>query len=191
MSALAVRIGELMSLRRTSIDIDPAEWYSPIGVRSFAQGLIRYPSCSGAELSKMRYFELPPNSLVVSNIKAWEGAVALATSGDVGLVASNRFLTYVPTVPDLNLRYVWHYLASDAGTRALAQASPDSADRNRTLSIKAFENLTLPLVPLSEQVSVVARLDGYSEIARLLERQRQIAAALPQAARNEVFSKLI
>ncbi len=160
MNVRYVRVGDVLRLERRLLDIDPAAYYSAIGVRSFAKGLIRYPSCTGAELSKMRYYELPPSCLVVSNIKAWEGAVAQASGEDVGLVVSNRFLTYVPAVPEVSTRYVWHYLCSDPGTAALSKASPGSADRNRTLSIKAFEALVIPIPPAADQEAIAVELDS-------------------------------
>jgi len=173
-----VRVGELLQLRRDLVRIDPAETYAPIGVRSFANGLIRYPSCTGAELSKMRYFKLPPDSLVFSNIKAWEGAVALTSGDDNARVVSNRFLTYTPRTKDVCLRYIWHYFASDLGTRQLAQASPGSADRNRTLGIKAFDELLIPLPDPNQQRAIASRLDAYHSVTT--------SVALGKSSRIEV-----
>lgn len=168
--------------------IDPAETYAPIGVRSFANGLIRYPSCTGAELSKMRYFKLPPDSLVFSNIKAWEGAVALTSGDDNERVVSNRFLTYTPRPKDVCLRYIWHYFASDLGTRQLAQASPGSADRNRTLGITAFENLIIPLPELGEQRAIASRLDRLSDTLRNANTRSAANIVRVGALRKKVVS---
>ena len=182
-----VRVGELLQLRRELLHIDPAATYAPIGVRSFANGLIRYPSCTGAELSKMRYFKLPPHSLVVSNIKAWEGAVALTSGDDNERVVSNRFLTYTPRPKDVCLRYIWHYFASDLGTRQLAQASPGSADRNRTLGINAFEDLVIPLPELHEQRAVSARLDELSSSVSRLRTVDDGRNQLPKSLRERMI----
>ena len=187
MKVLQVRVGDLLQLRRELLHVDPGASYTPIGVRSFANGLIRYPSCTGAELSKMRYFKLPPGSLVVSNIKAWEGAVALASVDDGERVVSNRFLTYTPRTKDVCLRYIWHYFASDPGTRHLAQASPGSADRNRTLGIKAFEDLVIPLPDLDEQRATACWLDTLFDGASEVRRADAQAASGEDSIRRQIF----
>nr|WP_255407370.1 restriction endonuclease subunit S [Blastococcus haudaquaticus] len=179
-------MGDALRLERRPVQVDPTAQYSPIGVRSFAKGLIRYQACTGAELSKLRYFELPAESLVVSNIKAWEGAVAVAGKGDVDLVASNRFLAYVPVIDDLCVRYIWHYFASDAGTTALSKASPGSADRNRTLGIKAFEALSVPLPSLPEQQEYVAYLDRLFAMSAQSEEATNSAVAVVASLRNQL-----
>src|SRR5262245_11082025 len=90
----STRVGDLITLVRNPVQLDPIERYTAIGVRSFGKGIFHYESKLGAELTTLRYFGVRPNELVVSNIKAWEGAVALSTDNDNGCVASNRFLTY-------------------------------------------------------------------------------------------------
>lgn len=164
MTAPRVRVGDVLRLERKRITIDPAGQYEAIGVKSFGNGLIRYASAAGAELSKMTYSKVPPNSLVVSNIKAWEGAAAVSTLEDSDRVASNRFLTYIPSkVADL--RFIWHYLISDRGVYQLSKASPGSADRNRTLGKTAFENLEIPLPSLTKQRTISDHLDRITAVA--------------------------
>jgi type I restriction enzyme S subunit len=135
------RLGEVLIPVRRSIRIDPLASYTNLGVRSFGRGVFHYPECNGAELSKLKFFTFPVPSLVVSNIKAWEGAVAMTSSDDDGCVASNRFLFYSAKDKSVDLRYVYQFLVSYKGRNALASVSPGSADRNRTLSIKAFEKI--------------------------------------------------
>lgn len=136
-----------------------------IGVRGFGRGIFEYPPTVGADLPKLRFFELEGSRLVVSNIKGWEGAVAVTSENEAGRVASNRFLTYA-TRGDVSLAYVAHYLLSDEGIRALGQASPGSADRNRTLSIKNFEAIEIPLPELPEQRRIAAHLDSVDSAAK-------------------------
>src|SRR6266516_6481681 len=94
-----VRVGDIIRLDREFITIDPLASYRVAGVRSFGRGIFYYLPQLGATLGKLRYFELRSGALVLSNIKAWEGAVAVSTDRDAGCVASNRFLTYYPIDP--------------------------------------------------------------------------------------------
>ena len=192
MSVRWVHVGEVLRPERQPVEIDPGRNYVYIGVRSFARGLVTYPATPGDELSKMRYFALPPNALVVSNIKAWEGAVATSGPDTDGVVVSNRFLTYLPRSADTAIAFVWHYFASEPGTAALGKASPGSADRNRTLGIAAFENLRIPLPDIDEQRRIAARLDTVAAFGQQLvaaSESRQDAHLLAPPLTQDVFDR--
>lgn len=175
-----VRVGEVLRLMRRPAEIDPFAEYVSMGVRSFGKGIFHYPPTLGSELSKLRFFEVSPEALVLSNIKAWEGAIGVSSEEDAGCVASNRFLTYVP-IDGIDVRYAAWFFLSGQGLPLIQRASPGSADRNRTLAIDRFENLEIPLPDLSEQRRVVARLDAVrgriARIASLTSRGDALADA--------------
>ncbi|MGH3967717.1 MAG: hypothetical protein ACRDTV_06265, partial [Mycobacterium sp.] len=94
MTARSRRVGDVLRLERISVDPDPATEYVTIGIRSFGKGIFHYEPKPGDRLGSLRFFELHPDRLVISNIKGWEGAIAVSGAEDAGTVASNRFLTY-------------------------------------------------------------------------------------------------
>jgi type I restriction enzyme S subunit len=124
--------------------------------------------------------------LVVSNIKAWEGAIAVASDTEVGCIASNRFLSYGPIDGRIDVRYAAYFFLSEQGLPLIQRASPGSADRNRTLAIDRFENLEIPLPDPREQQRIVARLDavltrlGVGD--KMLDRGVRLSNAVPVAA---------
>ena len=165
---------EVCDLHRDPVEIDPLANYMKVGVRSFGRGLVDYGAAPGSEIGKLRFFELQPNRLVVSNIKAWEGAVAITGREESGRVASNRFLTYVAR-PSTSVEYLRQWLLSTSGLVALGHASPGSADRNRTLSIKGFERILVPLPSREDQDRIIAYFDS---VVRLGQRTSQPLAPL-------------
>jgi len=178
-----VRIGDILRLARVPVQVDPLGCYRQIGVRSFGKGLIRYPEVSGTELGRLRYFVLPVDALILSNIKAWEGAIAISGRCDGDFVASNRFLGYLPVDRNwVDVRYVRYFFLSDRGLPLIQQASPGAADRNRTLGIAAFEDIRIPLPNIAEQSRIVGRLDAtYSkteQIRRATRRNAELVDAL-------------
>jgi type I restriction enzyme, S subunit len=181
-----VRVGDVLRLERRPVTIDPFREYEPIGIRSFGKGIFHYPPTLGADLSKLRYFELRPEELVVSNIKAWEGAIAVASDAEVGCIASNRFLSYAPVDGQIDVRYAAYFFLSERGLPLIQRASPGSADRNRTLAIDRFEDLDIPLPDPNEQLRIVARLDAVLTRIRvgneMLDRGVRLSNALPVAA---------
>ncbi len=182
MTVERVRVGDVLRLERTQVDPDASTEYVAIGVRSFGKGLFHYEPTSGGQLGKLRFFRVNPGRLVVSNIKAWEGAVAVSTAADNGCIASSRFLTYAPVDRKVDVRWARWYFLSDAGNEQLQQASPGSADRNRTLSIGRFETLQIPLPPIEQQSQVANRLGeihrASADIRRRSERASELGDAL-------------
>lgn len=168
-----VRVGDVLEMSREPVEPILNALYRPIGVRAFGRGIFDYPETKGGDLSKVRYFEVPPSSLVVSNIKGWEGAVAVTSSEESGRIATSRFLTY-QAESGLDLSYVRHWLLSDGGMDVLDRCSPGSADRNRTLSRAAFEASVLPRPELDEQRHIASHLDSLGDLAR---RRGSAAAA--------------
>ena len=146
-----VRVGDVLELVRRPVQIDLAQEYREIGLRSFGKGVFHKEPVTGATIGSKRVFWIKPDDLLLSNVFAWEGAVALASRADEGCIGSHRFLTYRPRDPRVDVNWVSWFLRSERGTSLLASASPGSAGRNRTLAVSRFEDLRIPLPPLEEQ----------------------------------------
>jgi type I restriction enzyme S subunit len=176
-------VGDLLVLKRVPIELDPTTDYVSIGVRSFGKGIFHYEPKPGDRLGKLRYFSLPADHLVISNIKGWEGAVAVSDERDQGCVASNRFLAYAPVDEnEIDVRWARWYFLSDEGLDLIQRASPGSADRNRTLAMERFASLEIPVPPIGEQRAVAARLDaawsGSSRVGSNVDRATELSKAL-------------
>lgn len=172
-----VRVGDVLRLQRRSVVIDPVAEYRLIGVYSFGKGILHRESISGAELGEYRFFSIEPGDLVLSNIQAWEGAIALAEQRDRGTVGSHRFLSYVPVDEQIDTDWARWFFLSERGMDLIRQAAPGSTMRNRTLAIERFEALEIPLPPIDGQRRVANRLH------RLLDRVAR--EAIPAASTSE------
>lgn len=181
-------VAELLKANRVAIEIDPDAPYRALGLRSFGKGTIRYAPVPGAELSKLRYFKFPKDALVLSNIKAWEGAISVTTAEDLDCVASNRFLFYLPRDSRVNIGFVRYYLLSRSGLADIGSCSPGMADRNRTLGVKSFERLRIPLPERDVQDHIVRVLDGVMAGLAKTAVADERAAALRASLLNAAFS---
>lgn len=183
-------IGEVVDLNRVKVTITDIDNYRPIGVRSFGRGLIEYPETDSSGLSKLAYFKVPPDALVLSNIKAWEGAVT-HYSGGKDLVTSSRFLCYTAKRSDVLTEFLAEVLKTTEGTTKLAAASPGSADRNRTLGRQRFEQIRVPVPAIDVQRSVLGETARFDDLEQAYSHRQRLVAALLPAARNEEFRKLL
>jgi type I restriction enzyme, S subunit len=176
------------------VDIDPGSTYATLDIRSFGKGIFHYDPRPGAEIGKLRFFEVGPDLLAISNIKAWEGAVAVTTASDAITVASNRFLFFRPRDGRADIRYLRHKLLMAEGLDALGRASPGSADRNRTLSVRRFEEITLDLPDAVGQRELGAQLERLDQ--QLMEQGSFARSsgvrlrALQQTVMNKAFAAL-
>lgn len=188
------RLGEVLELVRSPLEIDPVAPYVSVGIRSFGKGLFHYPERPGAEIGKLRFQTVTSGLLAISNIKAWEGAVATTSDADTGTVASNRFLFFRPVAGEKATDYFWARLLGPEGLAALGYASPGSADRNRTLSVDRFNAITLELPDLAEQVVIGSEVSrarrAVVELSASVGKSDSRVAALLPAALNEAFAGL-
>lgn len=170
MTADRVRVGDVLTLQRRVVDVQPDGEYEEIGVRSFGRGIFHKELVSGASLGNKRVFQIEPGDIVISNVFAWEGAVALASVSEKGKIGSHRFMTFTPASDAIDPSWVAWFFRSEPGLDLIRKASPGSAGRNRTLAIDRFEALEIPLPPIDRQREVVAQLGHLQNAADALRR---------------------
>lgn len=178
MTVERVRVGDVLSLQRRGVSVEPEGEYEEIGVRSFGRGIFHKEPVPGADLGTKRVFWIEPSDLVISNVFAWEGAIAVASQAETGRIGSHRFMTFVPTDGRIDTSWASWYLRSEGGLDLIRQASPGSAGRNRTLAIDRFEALEIPLPSIDEQRRVAKRLDRLEAAASELRHHTDHASEL-------------
>jgi type I restriction enzyme S subunit len=155
--------------------------YPIIAVRSFGRGTFHQPIAEGRDLTWQRLFQVRRGDLLVSNIKAWEGAVAVVGKADDGMYCSHRYITCVADSTKALPQWLAMYFKTPAAVQQLAAASPGSADRNRTLSLDGLRAVTVPLPPLNEQRRIVARIE---ELAAKIGEARELRQSALQASQR-------
>jgi type I restriction enzyme S subunit len=146
------RLGDVAPLIRRPATIDPAQSYPGVSVRSFGKGTFHNPPMSGSEITWQKPHLVKAGDILVSNIKAWEGAIAVAKPEDAGRYGSHRYLTYVPIPGLATACFVCFYLLTEEGLFHVGEASPGSADRNRTTSAKAMLEIGIPSPSYQRQI---------------------------------------
>ncbi len=189
------RVGDILQLERRAVDIDPLGEYTLIGVYSFGKGIFHREPTAGAQLGSYRFFEIQPGDLVLSNIQAWEAAIAHAGAHDEGCIGTHRFLTYVPVDPEqVDTNYLRYFFLSEPGFTLIQKASPGSVTRNRTLSIERFEALEIPLPAIDEQRRIATHLTRVfylreRAVAKHVRRGELLAALMPSTLRSLAESR--
>ena len=157
-----VRLGDVLRPVARPLDAKPDETYREIGIRSHGKGVFHKVPVSGLEIGGKRVFWMQPGDFVLNIVFAWEGAVAVLSEAEAGMIGSHRFPTFRADELRLDSRFLLAYLKTQEGRTLLGKVSPGGAGRNRTLSKPAFLNQLVPLPPLVQQRRVVVQIEELS-----------------------------
>jgi type I restriction enzyme S subunit len=177
-------LGDVAPLVRRPVVVTVGQSYTEIGVRAYGRGLFVKPAVTGRELGNKRVFRVATGDLVVSNVFAWEGAIAVARPEHDGLIGSHRFMTMTPS-DAVSAGFLQHYLLTDEGLAQVRAASPGSAGRNRTLSLRGLAALKVPVPPMADQLRIVRTLSAAETLVQRLAASlntngsRDLTASLP------------
>lgn len=175
-----IPMAEVAPLKRRPVQVEPSERYHEIGIRSFSRGTFHKPPIEGALLGTKKIFRIEANDLLFNIVFAWEGAVAVAKPQDHGRVGSHRFLTCVPKDGLATSTFLHFHFLTDRGLEQLGKAPPGGAGRNRTLGLKALEEIPVPLPAFEKQRwfdSLAAKVDFLRHLQ--IETAAEVDALLP------------
>lgn len=171
---------DIAPLDRRPVKVNVKESYPQVSVRSFGRGSFHKPPLAGNEVTWQKPFLVKSGDILISNIKAWEGALAVALPEDDGRVASHRYLTCVPNPGVATSRFVCFHLLTSEGLHQIGEASPGSADRNRTLNSKALLRIPIPIPSFEQQLWFDRLCNQVDALKRLqAETVAELDAMLP------------
>lgn len=180
-------LGDVAPLTRRPAIIDPMQEYPQVSVRSFGRGTFHNPPLKGSEITWEKPHLVKAGDILISNIKAWEGAIAVAQPEDDNRYGSHRYLTYVPVPAVATARFICFYLLTPEGLYHVGEASPGSADRNRTTSAKALLEIPVPIPTYEQQIWFGELYDKVEAIRRLQDQTTEGREAMFPAILDRAF----
>ena len=181
------RLGDVAPLVRRPAMIDPFTDYPGVSVRSFGKGTFHTAALQGGDITWEKPHLVKAGDVLMSNIKAWEGAIAVAQQRDDGRYGSHRYLTYVPLHQIITPRFLCYYLLTPEGLYHIGEASPGSADRNRTTSAQRVLDIPVPLPDYRKQLWFGELFDKLQAIAELRTASTANNDILLPAVLNDFF----
>ena len=184
-------MAEVAPVVKRPVDIDLEKTYHEVGARSFGKGLFAKPAFDGAEATWQKPVWIELGDLVFSNIKAWEGAIAVVEPAYANCIASHRYITCVPDRRLASADFLRYYFLTDEGMERIGHASPGTADRNRTLSMSNLMAIQVPVPSLEIQQAFDALQAKIAELKNKHAAIRAANAALVPAMLERLFSSAI
>jgi type I restriction enzyme, S subunit len=171
-------LGTVLRREAIPVEVQPSAHYREIGIRSHGKGIFHKEAIRGASLGEKRVFEVVPGALAINIVFAWEGAVAIISDRERGMIASHRFPMYVPSGSvEVDVEFVRRFFQTKRGVDLLGDASPGGAGRNRTLNQKFVAEIPIPIPPIGEQrkiAAILSMVDNAIEATQAVVDQLQV-----------------
>lgn len=169
------RLGDILTLDENAVSIVPDGSYPQVGVRSFGGGLFSKAAVLGTETTYKKFNQLYSGALVLSQVKGWEGALAICPDKLENWFVSPEYRTFrcidgksVPGYLSAIVRTEWFWGRLSHATRGVG------ARRERTRP-EQFLNIEVPM-PDVEQQQKGEKM--FAEVSALKGLQDKTAAEL-------------
>ena len=140
-----MKMCDVAPLIRRKVALEMGGEYPELGIRCFGNGTFHKPALDFLSVGTKKLYHIHPGDLVLSNVFAWEGGIAVAKEEDEGRVGSHRFITCVPEEGLATSEFLCFYFLTPEGLKKIGEASPGGAGRNRTLGLKKLDAIEVPV----------------------------------------------
>jgi type I restriction enzyme, S subunit len=164
-----VRLGDVLHLRIDAEKVDPTRSYPFAGVYSFGRGLFARGEQRGDDTTYKVFHRLHANDYVISQPKAWEGAIARVSAEFEGWYLSPVFPTFRVRPDHLLPEYLEWFGKLQTTWKELRFRAKGMGARRESVSPEQFLSIEIPLPPLTEQRRLVMRIE---ELAAKVEEAK-------------------
>jgi type I restriction enzyme S subunit len=184
-------LGEVLDIVIDDEAMQPDRDYSIAGVYGFGRGLFQRGPIRSDETSYPKLNRLTAGRLVMSRLKAFEGAITVIPPEFDGWYLSPEFPTFSINATLADARYIANLCAwSEFWTRLGAQSKGVGARKVR-VSAERLLAIKIPLPDLDEQHRIAARLDAilgkYTRVRELHARRIDLQLAFKESAMNDAI----
>jgi type I restriction enzyme S subunit len=182
------KLGEILTLDEHSVRILPTGSYPQVGVRSFGGGLFPKSAVEGTETTYGAFNQLYEGALVLSQVKGWEGAVAVCPVDLANWFVSPEYRTFRCVPTEARSDYLAPLVRTEWFWRNLANATRGVGARRERTRPEQFLEIELPMPDLEQQkrgAELFAQVNGVKRLQA--ETTADLDALLPSLL-SKVFA---
>jgi hypothetical protein len=183
-----VALGTVLKLSLDQTLVDASETYQIAGVYSFGRGLFERGRIDGSQTSYKALHRLAAGQLVMSRLKAWEGAIALVEDRFDGWYLSPEFPTFTVDADSVDGDFLKAVVTSEPFWRSLGGRSKGIGARRERVNADRLLEHFVDLPPMDVQRRVAGQLRRIEHMERVRHGFRARAEALLPAALNREFA---
>jgi type I restriction enzyme S subunit len=167
------KLAELLALDEHSVEVITTGTYLQVGVRGFGGGLFPKTAVTGTETTYRSFNRLYDGALVLSQVKGWEGAVAMCGKDLSGWFVSPEYRTFSCIPGEARPRYIAGLIRTEWFWKQLANVTRGVGARRERTRPEQFLLLEMPM-PDAKSQERGERI--FAEVATLRATQRDVAA---------------
>jgi len=145
------KLGQILRLDEDSIAIVPSQSYPQVGIKSFGAGLFGKSPVTGAETTYKGFNRLYEGAIILSQVKGWEGAVAVCEPEFAGWFASPEYRTFRCDPDEARPSYLAALVRTEWFWSQLAQATRGVGARRERTRPEQFVAIEIPMPDLEQQ----------------------------------------
>ena len=145
------KLGEILRLDEDAVPIELSGSYPQVGVRSFGGGLFPKGAVEGTGTTYRAFNRLYDGAFLLSQVKGWEGAVAVCPPELAGWFVSPEYRTFRCIPTESRARYLAPLVRTAWFWNKLAGATRGVGARRERTRPEQFLNIELPMPDIEQQ----------------------------------------
>jgi len=166
---------DILTLEELQEPVAPTGSYLQVGIKSFGLGLFPKKAVSGGETTYKHFNRLETGMVVLSQVKGWEGAVAVCPPHLAGFYASPEYRTFSCRKDASLPEYMAAVVSTPWFRRQLEIATHGVGGRRERVRPEKFLKLTIPMPTIEKQMQAV---EVFRRLTAIEPKQAQTAAEL-------------
>lgn len=187
-AARRVRLSDVLELMELPEAVTPSGSYPQVGVRGFGGGLFSKAAIGGTETSYKAFNRLYEGSIVLSQVKGWEGAIARCPKDLEGWFVSPEYRTFRCKPGLASDEYFGELVRTEWFWSQLQDATRGVGARRERTRPEQFLNVELPMPHFDDQLRIVEILKRQTPLKAKHTAIREANAALLPATLERFFS---
>jgi type I restriction enzyme S subunit len=181
-----VALRDALQIHCHEVKVDARYDYAIAGVYSFGRGLFARAELNGSQTSYKVLHQLRAGQLVMSRLKAWEGALALVSPQFDGWFLSPEFPTFDIDTEQLNPMFLSTLLTSEYFWARLKDSSKGIGARKERVSAAGLLEQVIEVPTIDEQRKIAQDLESIATIeGNAAARSARVSALLPSIVNRE------
>lgn len=180
----------LLALDVTIVEVASQSSFRLAGVLSFGRGAFLRGELHQGETKYKQLHRLGAGQVVMSRLKAWEGAIAVVPADLDGAVASTEFPTFTIRQNRATPEFLQALVQSRSFWALLAGGSKGVGARRERVSAERLLSTSVWVPPIEEQVAAARQLKAIWDVERRTAGRSSVIAALLPSALNRSFAGL-
>lgn len=183
-----VRLSDVIELHEDSVPVEAGHAYPQVGVRGFGGGLFAKAAVTAAETSYRAFNRLYQDAIVMSQVKGWEGALALVPNTLSGMFVSPEYRTFRCKPSKASPAYLGELIRTPWFWSLLQDATRGVGARRERTRPEQFLNIELPMPNLDDQERAMELLSRLTMLKARHSAIREANAALLPATLERLFA---